>query len=77
MTRIKISETTDARNARMWRKFSAAADNFAKHLILIEWQDGISPANFAAWNEGQGGLFDRAKRGVPGYGDLILASLAD
>lgn len=74
MTRIRLTESTDARNARMFDKFKAAADDFARHVTLIEWQDGkraeVSP-KFTAWAEGPRGLSDRIIRGVAGYERLI------
>lgn len=64
-------------DARMWRKFQAAENDFQKHVILIEWQDGEhegrSPS-FIAWVEGANGLAARVNRGITGYSYLILGS---
>lgn len=72
MQKIKITESTDSRNGRMWQKFSNAADDFARHVALIEWQDRAENPKFVAWREGAQGLKNRVNRGVSGYESLIL-----
>lgn len=67
--RIKLTENTDARNARMYRLFREAPDDFQRHVVLIEWQDNptAAKAKWTAWNEGPSGYAKRAAQGVPGY----------
>ena len=74
MNKIKLTESTDARNGRMWKKFTDAADDFARHVVLIEWQDRADAPSMVAWSEGRKGLKDRVNRGVSGYEALILGS---
>lgn len=69
--RIRLTESTDARNARMWQLFRAAATDFDRHRVLIEWQDNIGATNLRAWGEGPKGYAERAGRGVAGYESLI------
>lgn len=70
--RIRLTESTDARNARMFRKFRDAADNFARHVALIEWQDRADAPKFIAWQEGPAGYALRVANGVAGYERNIL-----
>ncbi|AKY02693.1 hypothetical protein RCSAXON_26 [Rhodobacter phage RcSaxon] len=68
--RVKLTESTDARNARMMRLFRDAKDDFARHVALIDWQENgrkEPTPQFTAWAEGPRGLSDRIARGVPGY----------
>lgn len=65
------SGSTDAHNSRMWQKFTKATDDFARHIVLVEWQDRAENPRFVAWSEGPNGLKDRVNRGVPGYENLI------
>lgn len=69
--KIKLTYSTDARNALMFDRYKAAPDAFAQHMVLIEWQDGEEKPNFTAWTEGPSGLSARVKRGVAGYEQLI------
>lgn len=70
--KIKLTESTDARNARMWSKFRKAADGFERHVALIEWQDNRHDGiEMSAWVEGVPGYQRRVAIGVPGYESLI------
>jgi|GEM_PF-5729035 len=73
MTTIKLTESTDARNGRMWDRLKGETSPFHAHCVLIEWQDlGYQgKGKMTAWSEGPKGLRDRIKRGVPGYEELI------
>lgn len=67
--RIKLTESTDARNSRMYKAWVNAPNDFERHVTLIRWQDNLDSevANMRAWMEGQRGYLDRLKRSVPGY----------
>lgn len=72
--RIRLTESADARNARMWAKYRAAPTVFDAHVVLIEWQGGstaeASP-RMMAWIGGPTDYAARKARGVPGYEALI------
>lgn len=61
MTRIKLTESRDAKDARLMRAFRNAGDDFTKHLLLIQVQDTMDelPARLKAWAEGPEGLAKR------------------
>lgn len=75
MTRIALTESTDARNSRMWGLFHKAEPGFDRHVILIRWQEPhVANPQWVAWLEGPRGYEDRVSRGVPGYEALLLST---
>ena len=60
--KIQLTENIETRDARMWQKFLAAGDAFARHVVLVMWGDNVNEAKarFIAWSEGPKGFTERA-----------------
>lgn len=79
MTKIKLSQSIEVRDAKMWQRFLAANGGFEKHVVLVMWQDNMTENNarFTAWNEGSAGFTKRVDNGNIGTYQSLVARQAD